>query len=51
VIDTENSEQRLGNSQKLAEALGAHYMALEGLAKIEDIAIEVEQLAGSFPQV
>jgi hypothetical protein len=51
VIDTENSEQRLGNSRRLAEALGAHYLALEDLEKIEDIAIEVERLAGSFPQM
>jgi magnesium chelatase subunit D len=50
VIDTENSEQRLGNSQKLAKAFGAHYMALEDLKKIEDIAIEVDRLTGSFPQ-
>jgi len=51
VIDTENSDQRLGNSQKLAEALRAHYMALEDLEKIEDIAIEVERLAESFPKM
>jgi magnesium chelatase subunit D len=50
VIDTENSEQRLGNSQKLAEAFGAHCVALEDLEKIEDIAIEFERLAGSLPQ-
>ena len=50
VIDTENSDRRLGNSQKLAEALGAHYMALEDLEKIEDIAIEVKRLAESFPK-
>jgi magnesium chelatase subunit D len=51
VIDTENSEQRLGNARKLAEAFGAHYMALEDLERIEDIAIEVERLAGSFPRM
>jgi magnesium chelatase subunit D len=51
VIDTENPDQRLGNSQKLAEALGAHYTALEDLEKIEDIAIDVERLAGSFPKM
>jgi magnesium chelatase subunit D len=51
VIDTENSEQRLGNSQKLAETFGAHHMALEDLEKIEDIAIEVVRLARSFPKM
>jgi Mg-chelatase subunit ChlD len=51
VIDTENSEQGLGGAQKLAEAFGAHYMALEDLERIEDIAIEVERLAGSFPKM
>lgn len=51
VIDTENSEQRLGNSRKLAEASGAHYMILDDLAKIENISIEVERLAGSFPHM
>lgn len=50
MIDTENSEQRLGNSQKLAEAFGAHYMALEDLAEIEDLAIEVERRTASFPR-
>jgi Mg-chelatase subunit ChlD len=47
----ENSEQRLGNAQKLAEAFETHYVALEDLEKIEDIAIEVTRLAGSFPKM
>jgi magnesium chelatase subunit D len=51
VIDTENSQQRLGNAQKLAEAFGAHYMVLEYIERIEDIAVEVERLAGSFPKM
>jgi Mg-chelatase subunit ChlD len=42
--------QRLGNSQKLAEAFGARYMALEDLETIEDITIEVARCAESFPQ-
>ena len=51
VLDTENSEQGLGSARELAEAFGAHYMALEDLEKIEDIAIEVERTAGSFPKM
>src|ERR1700679_1711922 len=51
VIDAENSEQRMGNAQKLAKAFGAHYMGLEDLERIEDIAIEVERLVGSFPKM
>jgi magnesium chelatase subunit D len=50
VIDTEISEQRLGNAQKLAEAFGAHHMALEDPERIEDIAIETERPEGTFPQ-
>jgi magnesium chelatase subunit D len=48
VIGTENSKQRLGNARKLAEAFGAHYMALEDPERIEDMAIEVERLAEAF---
>ena len=51
VVDTESSEQRLGSALKVAEASGAHYMALEGLKRIEDIAIEVERLEGSFQKM
>jgi Mg-chelatase subunit ChlD len=51
VIDTENSDQRLGLSRKLAEAFGSHYMALEDLEKIDDVAIVVERLARSLPRI
>lgn len=42
VVDTENSDQRLGQCAELATALGARYVTLEGLAETENLSIAVE---------
>jgi magnesium chelatase subunit D len=51
VIDTENSNQRLGNSQKLAQALGAQYMSLQDFTTLEDISVDVGRLVEPFPHI
>lgn len=48
VIDTENPALRIGQSQKLAEILGAHYVSLEEIAEIEDMAIEIKRRTGTL---
>ncbi len=43
VIDTEDSNERLGRPRQLAEALGAEYLSLETLA-LSDIVLAVQRL-------
>jgi len=39
VIDTEDAAQAMGQSRKLAEALGARYLALENLEESSDLVL------------
>jgi magnesium chelatase subunit D len=48
VIDTEIAEQPLGQSRKLAEALGGRYVALENLAESEEWGIALQQVPGIY---
>ena len=44
VIDTEIAAQPLGQSRKLADALGGRCVALENLAESEELAIALQQV-------
>ena len=48
VIDTEIAAQPLGQSRKLADALGARYVALENLAESEEWAIALQQVPAIY---
>jgi magnesium chelatase subunit D len=47
VIDTEKAAQSLGQSRKLAEALGAEYVALENLEDSDNLVIALPRLPGA----
>jgi magnesium chelatase subunit D len=47
VIDTEKAAQSLGQSRKLAEALGAEYVALENLEDSDNLVIALQRLPGA----
>jgi magnesium chelatase subunit D len=49
VIGTESAAQPLGQSRKLADALGARYIALENLAESEEWVIAPQQSARNLP--
>jgi hypothetical protein len=48
VIDTESAAQPLGQSRKLAAALGARYVALENLAESEEWGIALQQVPAIY---
>lgn len=48
VIDTENSAERLGRSLKLAEALSAEYVRLEGSELNENVFLALQLLPSAF---
>ena len=48
VIDTEIAAQPLGQSRKLADALGGRYVALENLAESEEWGIALQQVPGIY---
>jgi magnesium chelatase subunit D len=48
VIDTEIAAQPLGQSRKLADALGARYVGLENLAESEEWGIALQQVPGIY---
>jgi magnesium chelatase subunit D len=47
VVDTEKAAQSLGQSRKLAEALGAEYVALENLEDSDNLVIALQRLPGA----
>ena len=50
VIDTENSAERLGRSLRLAEALSAEYVRLEGSELNENVVFALQRLPSAFPK-